>query len=336
LLWEATYDRREKKRRARKRIYCSPFRQSFPSHLARRFFYARREDGLSEAKTYFYLKLKENFFERPEIKAIEGMQSGYEYICIIQKMYLRSLSREGKLMLTDTVPYDIKLLASVLGHKQETIKAAVEIFRQLGLVEILSDKSIYMLEIQNFIGESSTEADRIREYRKSIAQAKELVQLNDINTDICTPELELELKQEIESKKENTAVAPVKTGRKKVKEPRSEEERDAFTKVFAAFQRKYGTFEPGISKIESIHIWGLIDKARSRDPTHWFDFLKAVISTFWKIKQNRGDFLSKQPFLPSALNSKGIWPRVLEVMRTETPKELTEAEILNTSKEAVL
>ena len=148
-------------------------------------------------KKYYYLKLKDNFFERPEIKAIEGIESGYEYICIMQKMYLRSLCRSGKLMLTDTIPYSVKTLASVLGHKQETIKYAIEVFKQFGLLEIMNDESIYLLEIQNFIGESSTEADRIRNYRERIKNEKSIPY-------ICTPELELELEleKEIKIKKE--------------------------------------------------------------------------------------------------------------------------------------
>jgi hypothetical protein len=46
---------------------------------------------MPDIKKYYYLKLKDNFFDRPEIKAIEGIESGYEYICIIQKMYLRRI-----------------------------------------------------------------------------------------------------------------------------------------------------------------------------------------------------------------------------------------------------
>ncbi len=127
---------------------------------------------MSENKHYYYLKLKNNFFDQEEIRAIEGQQNGYEYICIIQKMYLRSLSREGKLMLTDTIPYDLPSLSAVLGHKQETVKMAIELFQKYGLCEILSDQTIYMTEIQNFIGLSSTEADRKRLYRVKIEEEK--------------------------------------------------------------------------------------------------------------------------------------------------------------------
>jgi predicted phage replisome organizer len=114
-------------------------------------FFDRSEIKTIEGMQNGYLKLKENFFDRSEIKAIEGMQNGYEYICIMQKMYLRSLSREGQLMLTDKVPYDYTMLSNVLNHEEDAIKRAIEIFCDLGLCQISYDKRIYMKKIQDFI-----------------------------------------------------------------------------------------------------------------------------------------------------------------------------------------
>jgi predicted phage replisome organizer len=78
------------------------------------------------------------------------MESGYEYVAIMQKMCLRSLEREGKLMLTDNIPYHIPVLAKVLGHKQETIEKAINVFNDLRLCTVMQDKSIYMNEIQKY------------------------------------------------------------------------------------------------------------------------------------------------------------------------------------------
>ena len=56
-----------------------------------------------------------------------------------------------------------------------------------------------MLNIQEFIGESSTEADRIRAYRQRIAQEKD-VQMYDKRT----PEIEIEIEKEKETERKNT------------------------------------------------------------------------------------------------------------------------------------
>ena len=34
---------------------------------------------MSDNKKYYYLKLKEDFFDSPEIKVLESMSNGYKY-----------------------------------------------------------------------------------------------------------------------------------------------------------------------------------------------------------------------------------------------------------------
>ena len=54
----------------------------------------------------------------------------------------------------------------------------------------------------------------------------------------------------------------------------------------------------------------LIREARARDPDHPDIFLLGMIATFQDLRQT-DQFYGKQPFLPSSLNSSGIWDRVL-------------------------
>jgi len=61
---------------------------------------------------------------------------------------------------------------------------------------------------------------------------------------------------------------------------------------------------------------GLIKKATSRSPGEEGSMLKEMISKFWVKRCNGDKFWKGQPFLPSTLNSSGIWDRVLETMRT--------------------
>lgn len=121
---------------------------------------------MSDNKRYYYLRLKENFFDSEEMKIIEGMPDGYLYSNILLKLYLRSLKTDGRLMLGGKIPYSPEMISSVTGHPVGIIKQAISIFKDLGLIEILDNGAIYITDIQNFIGKGSTEADRIREYRK--------------------------------------------------------------------------------------------------------------------------------------------------------------------------
>ena len=119
---------------------------------------------MADNKKYYYLKLKENFFESDSMVLLESIKEGYLYSNILMKLYLRSLKDNGRLMLNGTIPYNSQMLASVTRHQVGTLEKALDIFKELGLIEILDSGAIYMMDIQNFIGKSSTEADRQRRY----------------------------------------------------------------------------------------------------------------------------------------------------------------------------
>ena len=123
---------------------------------------------MSDNKKYYYLRLKDNFFDSDELKILESMKDGYLYSNILLKLYLRSLKNDGKLVVNERIPYSADMLASVTGHQVGTIKQALSIFKDLGLIDVLDNGAIYMLDIQNFIGKGSSEADRKREYRQRI------------------------------------------------------------------------------------------------------------------------------------------------------------------------
>lgn len=133
---------------------------------------------MSDNKKYYYLKLKENFFESEEMVLLESMENGMEYSLILLKMYLRSLKGEGKLMFRNLIPYTPETLAQVIRHDADTVKKAIAIFEGLELIEKLDSGAIFMTDIQNFIGESSTEADRKRAYRARIEKEMEAQRQN--------------------------------------------------------------------------------------------------------------------------------------------------------------
>lgn len=127
---------------------------------------------MSDNKKYYYMRLKEDFFDSDEIKIIESQPNGYMYSNILLKLYLKSLKRNGKLMVTDFIPYTLESLSKVLGHNIDTVRNAIAIFKEFRLIEELSNGAIFMTEIQNFIGQSTNEADRKREYRLKIEEEK--------------------------------------------------------------------------------------------------------------------------------------------------------------------
>lgn len=175
---------------------------------------------MSDNKKYYYLRLKDNFFDGDELKILESMKDGYLYSNILLKLYLRSLKNDGKLVVNDRIPYNAEMLASVTGHQIGTIKQALSIFKDLGLIDVLENGAIYMLDIQNFIGRGSSEADRKREYRQRIETDRTNVQtkVREIS-EKSPPEIELELEKEIKIEKEIDSSASTTTKRKRFEKP---------------------------------------------------------------------------------------------------------------------
>lgn len=180
---------------------------------------------MSDNKKYYYLRLKDNFFDSDELKILESMKDGYLYSNILLKLYLRSLKNDGKLVVNDRIPYNAEMLASVTGHQVGTIKQALSMFKELGLIEILENGAIYMLDIQNFIGKGSTEADRRRSYDRKIAQEKELLKVESVRnlreiSEKSTPEIEIEIEKDIEIEKEiHSSAKSTTTKRKRFEKP---------------------------------------------------------------------------------------------------------------------
>lgn len=162
---------------------------------------------MADNKKYYYMRLKENFFDSDEMIILENMDNGdgIIYSNILLKLYLRSLKYEGRLMFNDRIPFNPQMLSTIVRHPVGVVEKALKAFVDLGLVEVMDNGAIYMLDIQNFIGKTTTEADRQREYQARIAKEKKNVRnltgnLKE-NFEETTPELELEkeLKIDIES-----------------------------------------------------------------------------------------------------------------------------------------
>lgn len=167
---------------------------------------------MADIKKYYYLKLKDDFFDSDELIVLENMPDGCMYSNILLKLYLRSIKNGGKLMFNERIPYNSTILAQITRHSVGVVEKAIQLFAQLGLIEIMDNGAIFMLDIQNYIGESSSEADRKRLYRQKIENERLAAaskgqmsgqiggHLSALSPDKPTPEIEieLELNKEIE------------------------------------------------------------------------------------------------------------------------------------------
>lgn len=153
-------------------------------------------------KKYYYLKLKDDFFEREEIQILEAMPDGYLYCNILMKLYLRSLKSDGRLMYRGVIPYTPEILATLTRHSVGVVRSAIDTFRNLGLLEMLDNGAMYMLDVENFVGQSSNEADRVRLYRAKIQAEKLALQTEQEVDELPAPNLnKLPLEEDGENSK---------------------------------------------------------------------------------------------------------------------------------------
>ena len=151
---------------------------------------------MADNRKYYYLKLKENYFDEDVIVLLENQPDGFLYSNILLKLYLKSLKNGGKLQLDENKPYTAQMIATITHQQVGTVERALRLFMELGLVEVLNDGAFYMSNIELLIGQSSTEGERKRRARMELQKIPQAI------ADICPPEIEIKKEIEIESEKE--------------------------------------------------------------------------------------------------------------------------------------
>lgn len=120
-------------------------------------------------KRYFWLQLKEDFFDEDTMQFIEEQPNGKEYALIYLKMCLKSLKLDGYLnrMVGNTmIPYDIPTLAKLVNSNVDTVRVAMRLFEEIGLVKTFDSGEIYMNQIKEMVG-SETEAAKQKRIERS-------------------------------------------------------------------------------------------------------------------------------------------------------------------------
>ena len=104
---------------------------------------------MSDNRKYYYLKLKENYFDDDSIVLLESMQDGVLYSNILLKLYLKSLKHGGRLQLDEDIPYTAQMIATITRQQIGTVERALQIFLKLGLVEVLDSGTFYIDSYNN-------------------------------------------------------------------------------------------------------------------------------------------------------------------------------------------
>jgi predicted phage replisome organizer len=166
--------------------------------------------SVRDSKRYFWLKLKDDFFDDDAIEWLEEQPNGKEYVLFYLKLCLKSLKHDCCLIRTVgnmLIPYDAKKLGELTRTKEDTVIVALELLKRIGLVDIQENGALFMAKVSEMIGSETNAAARMRKTRE---KAKELGVVNNVRQmlQICSPEKEIEKDIEIEKEKESTPSLP--------------------------------------------------------------------------------------------------------------------------------
>ena len=145
-------------------------------------------------KKYYWLKLKRDFFKRHDVRIVEELPNGKEYLLFYLKLLVESIDHEGELRFSDTIPYNEQMLSVITNTNIDVVRSAMKLFVELKMVEVLSDETIYVAEVNNMIGSETKWAEK-----KRIQRQRDNVPMLSSN---CPTEIEKDKEIEQEQDKE--------------------------------------------------------------------------------------------------------------------------------------
>ena len=119
---------------------------------------------MSERK-FYWLKLKRDFFKRHDIRIVEGMPNGTDYVLLYMKMLCESVDHEGRLRFSEEIPYTNQMLSTIFNTPVDIVDKAFEVFTSLNMLVIEDDGTLYLPEVDSITGYESAWAEKKRKQR---------------------------------------------------------------------------------------------------------------------------------------------------------------------------
>lgn len=178
-----------------------------------------------DKERYYWLKLPTDFFKRHDIKVIESMQNGKEYVLFYLKLMLESVDHEGTLRFSDFIPYNEEMLAAVTNTNVDTVRVAVSVLEQFGMLELWDDKTLYLKQVAELLGSETYAAKRKRAQREELPG--EIVPRLSPE---CPQEIEIDIEKEIDIETDKEKEVEKEKSKRKRFEPPTVEDVIAYSK----------------------------------------------------------------------------------------------------------
>lgn len=170
------------------------------------------------SKTYYWLKLKKDFFKDPRVKKLRRIAGGDTYTCIYLQLLLLSLETDGILVYEGIEPTFAGELSLITDEDETNIQVTLNYLMSQGLMEQVNNK-FTLTQTLELTGKADDSKDRVRRFRERQKQeqieAKQEKPSNDNVTgvtlhdvtcnNVTVLEKEKELEIEIETEEANAS-----------------------------------------------------------------------------------------------------------------------------------
>lgn len=151
-------------------------------------------------KRYYWLKLKEDFFENKKIKILSSLPDGKSMVLIYLKIQLKSLVTDGYITYEGIMDSMYDEIALLIDEDTKLVEKTMEYLKKLGLIKT-TDDGIFMEAMQENVGSETDAAKRVRKHR----QNKDELQTLQCNTEI-EKELDIDKDLNIDKDKEKESI----------------------------------------------------------------------------------------------------------------------------------
>lgn len=134
---------------------------------------------MSNTKKYYWLKLQNDFFKRNDIRVVEAMPNGKDYIIFYLKLLCESIVNDGVLRFSEEIPYSDEMLSTITSTNIDVVRSAINVFKELKMIEIYDDGTLFMKQVEKMVGSETKWANYKRVSRnqnKEIGQCPTNVQ----------------------------------------------------------------------------------------------------------------------------------------------------------------
>lgn len=150
---------------------------------------------------FYWLQLKEDFFDEDAIDWLEEQPNGEKYSLFYLKLCLKSLRTNGLLIRkvgNMLIPYDHVKLGELTKTNPDTVIVALQLLKQIGLVQQLESGELYITQVEHMIGSQSKSAFK-KQQQRIAAKNRLLIEGGQVSPN-CPLEIEKEKEEEKEKK----------------------------------------------------------------------------------------------------------------------------------------